>query len=414
MRHLGLTFVFLSSLALVRCASTDPNDLLGAASNAIAYGSQDTTHTAVVAVLGSISGGFTECSGTIVQVKGGVGYVLTAAHCCNMGSPDVVVVSDDFSAAAAALVQGTPPAPPSYAVTAGSTYYDSLYDPTAASPDHDFCMLTFAAPAGMAVIPVAQPGQDGLALGTEVEHVGFGVTDSSTTNTGRRTATAPVDEQLTATILESSQGGPGDIPGTCEGDSGGPALTPASAAQGQQMVVGTTSYGNSQTCAASTAGVCSRVSSETGPGGFITNFLNDAPSGKAAVPSCDTCATAAESGACQTQVTTCVDDPSCNALDMCLGNCTTQACATSCDTTAGTTATAEFNAVNTCISSACPQCATPTTENVTGSGSSGGGASSSHCSMGAAPEPGPLAPLAGLLLGAALTFSRRKRSDTTP
>jgi MYXO-CTERM domain-containing protein len=46
----------------------------------------------------------------------------------------------------------------------------------------------------------------------------------------------------------------------------------------------------------------------------------------------------------------------------------------------------------------------------TGNGS-GGGNVGAHggCSVAGTPEPEPLAPLAGLLLGAALTFSRRKR-----
>jgi len=410
MRRLSLSAVVLSSLALVSCSSTGPesaDDPLGTAASAIAYGTADTTHTAVVAILGSIADGFVECSGTVVQVKGTVGYVLTAAHCCNTGSPDVVVLGDDYAAAAAAFAQGVPPTAPAYAVTAGSAHYDALYDPSAAAPDHDFCMFTFAAPADTAVIPVAQPGEDGLTLGAEVEHVGFGVTDTSTSNTGRRTATAPADLQLTAALLESSEGGSAHVPGTCDGDSGGPALTPAGAAQSQQRVAGTTSFGNGPTCTANTSDVCSRVSSETGPSGFITSFLNDAPSGTVAPASCDMCEATAQGGTCQMLVAACLDEATCSALAGCVGTCTTQACATSCETTAGPTATAAFNAANNCIAAACPQC----TASTAGSGAGGGsaGSSSSHgCSVSGTPERGPLAPWVGLLLGAALLGSRRR------
>ena len=69
------------------------------------------------------------------------------------------------------------------------------------------------------------------------------------------------------------------VPGTCDGDSGGPSLLPAGVAQPQQVVVGVQSYGNSVTCAQVTFGVASRVSSEIGPGMFITSYLENAPVG---------------------------------------------------------------------------------------------------------------------------------------
>src|SRR6185437_3026015 len=192
-----LACFFLPVIALTGCSSAQgpgaSDGPLGAAESAIAYGTADTAHTAVVALLGNAgSGSFDECSGTIVQVKNGQGYVLTAAHCCNKTVPSVVVMSSDYTVGEAYLFGGTP-SPPAYAVTQGSVYYDTAYN----GQDHDFCMLQFAAPASAAVIPVAQPGQDGLSLGVDVEHVGFGVTDTSSTNSGRRTATAPVDQSLT-------------------------------------------------------------------------------------------------------------------------------------------------------------------------------------------------------------------------
>jgi hypothetical protein len=380
MRRFGLACIFLGPVALMSCSPANGPDAtegpLGTAQSAIAYGSADTTHTAVVALLGNAGGGsFDECSGTIVQVKNGSGYVLTAAHCCNMTQPGLVVMSSDYTVGENYLGGGTP-APPVYAVTAGSVWYDSKYD----GQEYDFCMLQFAAPANAAVIPVAQPGDDGLSLNVEVEHVGYGVTDTTTNNSGRRTGTAPVDQSLTTLILQSTQGGTSHIQGVCEGDSGGPALTPAGAPQAQQKVAGTTSYGDSSTCATNSMNVCMRVTSETGPGGFITNYLADTPSGTqagSATATCQTCATASETGACSTQTQACVNDAACTTLNTCLGNCTTQACATACDTTAGTTAQNELNALNTCIcNTACvSECSSEcggTTTTTTGGGATCG------------------------------------------
>jgi len=360
MRQARHAIVLAVALAAASCSSSGaPVDATGRSQSAIAYGTADSTHTAVVSVLGDAGGGsFDECSGTIVQVKSGNAYVLTAAHCCNAVTPTVVVMSSDYSTGESAVVNGTAPTPPSYAVVTGSVWFDALYNGT----DHDFCMLEFPAPAGAAVIPVAQPGADGLALGVEVEHVGFGETDTSNSNTGRRHETSPVDVSLTTLVAQSSQGGASDVPGLCEGDSGGPGLLPAGAAQSAQMVVMTTSYGSTATCAANTMNTCSRVTSETGPGGFITNYLNDAPSGTqagSAQAMCDTCAKASQTGACQTQATACQNDAACTTLSSCLGGCTTTACDSACQTTAGTTAVAELNSFNTCIcDTACTsQCA---------------------------------------------------------
>jgi hypothetical protein len=227
-------------------------------------------------------------------------------------------------------------------------WFDAQYN----GNDHDFCMLQFPAPAGAAVIPVAQPGADGLSLGVQVEHVGFGQTDTSSANTGRRHETSPVDQSLTALIAQSSQGGASQVPGLCEGDSGGPGLLPAGAAQSAQMVVMTTSFGASTTCATNTSSTCSRVTSETGPGGFITNYLADTPSGTqagSAAAMCDSCAQASQTGACMAQAQACANDAACATLSTCLGGCTTTACDTTCQNAASTTAQAELNAYETCI-----------------------------------------------------------------
>ncbi|HEY8091265.1 MAG TPA: hypothetical protein VIF09_25555, partial [Polyangiaceae bacterium] len=134
MRRIRLACYFLGSLVLTSCSSGSrpaPSEgPVGAAESAIAYGTTDTLnpHTAVVALLIPAAGGYGECTGTVVQVKNGVGYVLTAAHCCgglpaDPSAPTVVVVGSNYSAGVAA-VMGGPVNPPAYAVTPGSVWWD--------------------------------------------------------------------------------------------------------------------------------------------------------------------------------------------------------------------------------------------------------------------------------------------------
>jgi hypothetical protein len=248
----------------------------GTISDPIAFGSVDTIHTAVVAVLAPAgSSSFQECSGSIVKVSGDRGYVLTAAHCCNQFIPNVIVASNDYSVGEQYVFGGTP-VPPAFPVIPGSVYYDAKY----AGMDHDFCMLTFSgATASTPTLALPVSGNDGLSLGLEIEHVGFGFTETSTTNTKRLTGTDTLDQQLTPLVLRFSQGGPNNVPGTCDGDSGGPTLFHAGAPQSQQVVVGVQSFGSTGTCAQITFGGASRVTSEMGTGGFISGYLAGLPVG---------------------------------------------------------------------------------------------------------------------------------------
>jgi|HubBroStandDraft_5_1064220.scaffolds.fasta_scaffold202216_1 hypothetical protein len=254
-----------------------PEGRVGAVRSPIAYGAADTLHTAVVAVLAPVgTTALQECTGSIVRVTGGDAFVLTAAHCCNLHIPTLVVASSDYAVGEPYLAGGTP-APPVYPVTPGSVYYDALYAEDM-QLDHDFCMLQFTgAPANTATLSLPSTS-DALAVGSSIEHVGFGFTETSTMNSQRRTGTDTVD-QLTALMVEYPQGGTTDVPGTCEGDSGGPALLPAGAPQAQQVVTAVTSYGSSSSCAQTTFGVGSRVSSAMGAGGFIASYLAGAPIG---------------------------------------------------------------------------------------------------------------------------------------
>jgi hypothetical protein len=135
-------------------------------------------------------------------------------------------------------------------------------------------MLKFSgATASTPTIALPTSTSDGLAVGSQVQHVGFGITQTGALNSVRMAGTDTVTGPLTSGTLQFAQGGDADIPGTCDGDSGGPSLLPATASQAQQVVVGVQSYGNSTTCVGETLGVASRVSSAIGPRGFITSYL---------------------------------------------------------------------------------------------------------------------------------------------
>jgi len=260
--------------SLLGCMAPPPSDgPTGMTRSPIAYGTPDSTHTAVVAVLAPVgSTEIEECTGTIVQVSGGFGYVLTAAHCCNMYAPTVVVLSSDYTVGEQYVGTGKTPVPPAYPVVPGSVSYDPMFDSSSSQPDHDFCMLKFSgATASTPTLALPTSTSDGLQVGSRVEHVGFGVTQTGA-NSQRMTGTDTVD-QLTSLVIQFDQGGDADIPGTCEGDSGGPSLLPAGAPQAQQVVVAVQSYGNSTTCSGETSGVASRVSSAMGPSGFISSSV---------------------------------------------------------------------------------------------------------------------------------------------
>lgn len=397
MRRLALTCSFLGSLITAGCVppngSDSTEDRASEAKAPIVYGTADTTHTAVVALLTNETGGYlSSCTGTVVKMSGTTAYVLTAAHCCNARSPTIAVLHNDYGNYEQWVFGGNPPAP-AYKVDQTSVYYDSAYNGTT----HDFCMLKVpGVPASTPSIPVAQPNQDGVQIGTQLEHVGFGQTqqdaqnpNNPNQNTGRRHGINTANVSVTNQAIQYTQGGPNlnsGTPGPCHGDSGGPALVPAGAAQSAQKVVGVTSYGTgSGECIGSGAeGVSVRVTSVTGANGFITNYLNDTPTGSpggtASSGTCDDCQSESLSpgGACSSTYNACTSNTKCNTLLDCFANCQSQTCANNCWTAAGTTGQNLYNAIINCVCDT--GCTTECTSQCGGSSSSS--SSSSSGSMG--------------------------------
>jgi hypothetical protein len=302
MRSLAFVSSLLALLALTSCEEGGPShqaERISQEDDAIVNGQLDTTHTAVVAVLGNNF----ECSGTIVQVKSGVGYVLTAAHCCTPSMvPEVVVVGNDYQSGQ------------QHAVVGGSVLANSCYQSFPGSTD-DVCMLKFSNAAGLPVIPAMTPAEDNLAVGTDVTYVGYGLTAAPPGggNSKRRSVAKKIGQLDTYFVEYDSPG----QSGTCEGDSGGPALALVS---GQEVVAAVTSYGD-QACQQLGASIRASAVYDT----FIAPYLAD----QAPTPvcgwkaDCQTCFNTStdQAGPCGKSVATCLADAKCAALVQCYQTC---------------------------------------------------------------------------------------------
>lgn len=274
------------------------NEGVDAASSWIINGTPDTTHQAVVAVLGSGA-----CTGTIIHTdpSNGIGHVLTAAHCPN---PQQVVIGNDYTSPQAVFPVIESLAHPSYGGNDGDPF--------------DFRMVRISGVgASTPVIPAASPAQDNLTNGTQVRHVGYGKSGPApgSSDSVRRQILGNLSGVSTLTIQYNQPSG-----GPCQGDSGGPQLTTS----GTERVVGVTSFGD-QTC--SSFGVSGRVSAVYD--NFIIPYINNAPIGPL---TCDGCLEAATTGqgACIGAVNACFNDSSCGGLVQCINGCGTQTCVNQC------------------------------------------------------------------------------------
>jgi MYXO-CTERM domain-containing protein len=269
---------------------------VGEAQDGIINGSPDTTHQAVVMVVGSGSG----CSGTIVHKAGGVGYVLTAAHCGNpqqvwqgnnSANPDYVYVVDNY--------QRHP------------GYNNSVYD---------FMMVRFiGAGSNTPVIPAMSPQEESINNGTPLLHVGYGKAGPPPggNNDIRRRLNGQVSNLQPLTIEYNQQNDGG---GPCSGDSGGPQLTRS----GPERVMGVTSHGDPQCASYGTSGRVSAVYQS-----FIMAYINNTPIGPMNCEQCTQAATTGQ-GACMTAIDACMNHTDCNALLACFDGCSTQSCYNQC------------------------------------------------------------------------------------
>jgi MYXO-CTERM domain-containing protein len=273
---------------------------------AIYYGSLDTTHQAVV----SVSAGGGMCTGTIVAVNGSSGYVLTAAHCL------VSWGTQTYPPNQVSVRIGNNYNTPTATYTAAAVKVHPLYDGDDGSAN-DFGMIRFTgATSSTPVIPAMAPAQDNLAVGTQVDLVGYGQTESSYNNSQRRHIVKPIADLNSAWLIFNQTGTSG---GTCSGDSGGPALS-----LGTERVAGVTSFGTGGTCTED--GYSGRVS--TVYDSFIKPFI-DGTTGQISCTECQNSVTAGN-GACIPTINACYSNTSCNNFINCINACTTTTCQNQC------------------------------------------------------------------------------------
>ena len=351
MRHLLLTPLFLGSILVLGCSQEALAPVDGERvqddESPIIGGTLDTTTQAVVAVLGPDFA----CSGTVLQVKGGIGYVLTAAHCCPPNDlPNKVFVGTDYNMPMTGVFHN---------VVGGSVVKDSCYQDYAGSTD-DVCMLKFSNAAGIAVIPPMDPAHDNLAVGSPATYVGYGLTNNPfmpdpnnpgqlipNPNAGNNSTRYKIDRTLgkvDSYFIEYANANTG---GTCEGDSGGPALAVDST--NTLVVAGVTSYGD-QAC--SQLGASIRASAVYTH--FIAKYLADAAPDPIcpAATDCNACSqSATQNGACANVTNKCFQDAQCAALAQCYQGCGSSACIATCNN-AHVGGLEKYAAIETCICTA--------------------------------------------------------------
>ena len=252
---------------------------------------------------------------------GGSGFLLTAAHCA--------VAVDDQGDAILPVRSGDPSdyfvlPGPDYAATHANVFrvaevkVHPQYDGTVENP-YDVAVIRYVGTTSTTpVIPILAPEDDLLVVGSEVSLVGFGTTESSTRNSQRRMVTKPVAD-LSPRQLRYDQS---DHKGSCEGDSGGPALfsTPKGV-----RVAGVTSYGDAS-CVL--LGVSVRVSAMSA---FVQGVIDAAPKSLG----CQEClsASTAPGNSCATPYGDCQNTSrACGQYSACVAGCRTVACRTACKT----------------------------------------------------------------------------------
>jgi hypothetical protein len=210
---------------------------------AILGGSDDTTHPAVMASFQSTgsSMGFA-CSGTVIAQVGNAAFLLTAAHCVvahdamqNVSKPVTVVSPSVLTVLSGSDWQTSYSTGPRYGATAVSVAPGYNGSTTSVS---DLAIIRFASGAILPTIPILEPADDKLAVGSNVTLAGYGRTESSATNSVRRT----VDRMISILTPQALTYDQIDHKGQCYGDSGGPALFQSA---GGVRVAGVISYGTS-------------------------------------------------------------------------------------------------------------------------------------------------------------------------
>jgi secreted trypsin-like serine protease len=244
--------------ALSGCSSSNEATELGRAEQPILRGQVDREHPQVM-VLADRAGFL--CTGTLIDVRGRVGFLLTAAHCVteeDAGATRIpperflVISGDDFETSTTAF--------PVEAIQVNPGY-----DGTFAVDDVAVVRLDLGDVEPPPPIPALAASEDKLHVSDSLLLVGFGQTERSTENSVRRHVSRAISGLDDDIVTYSQQDGKG----TCFGDSGGPALVTVN---GTERVAAITSggVGSAEDCSGG-IGVSMRVSAFSG---FIESALD--------------------------------------------------------------------------------------------------------------------------------------------
>jgi secreted trypsin-like serine protease len=254
-----LTAIALAALALSACSGSDRALELGQTEQPILRGQLDREHPQVMLLANEA--GFL-CTGTLIDVLGRSGFLLTAAHC---------VTEEDEGA--------TRLPPEQFVVIAGNDFLNSTssfpvdaiqvhprYDGSFAVDDLAIVRIDLGDEPPPPVIPPLFAQEDTLRVDDSLLLVGYGQTEREQENSVRRHVVRSIASLEGDEIAYSQEDGKG----ACFGDSGGPGLVDL---QGQERVAAVTSggVGADDRCSGG-LGVSMRVSKYTG---FIEDVLSE-------------------------------------------------------------------------------------------------------------------------------------------
>lgn len=241
--------VALAALGASACSSAEGPLQLGQLDQPILRGQLDREHPQVM-LLASDAG---LCTSTLIDVLGGRGFLLTAAHCVTTGE------------------EGAPRLPPEeFVVLAGDDFLNASevfpveaidvhpgYDGSFAVHDVAIVRIDLGDSTPPPVIPPLFAQEDTLRVNDPLLFVGYGQTERLEENSDRRRVVRDIELLDGDAILYSQR----DAAGTCFGDSGGPGLVTL---QGQERVAAVISggVGSDDRCAGG-LGISMRVSRYT-------------------------------------------------------------------------------------------------------------------------------------------------------